>query len=548
MKKVLTVLTLLLFLSIIGFAQTDHIRIQRAIDAKAAAGGGKIQLIGRDYAMGGRITIPSNVTLSGIGPRTRLILEDDVDDRMIVNSDRIGGNSNIIIENLYIDGNKDGQVEIGPGEGDTFGNRGCLHLTNVTNLVVRNCIIVNAWAAGIEIILCNNVIISGNRIHNSADDGIGLNNQTFYAIVSDNIITDAGQGVTYGGPMGIEIQDGAHDFSIVGNSIRGSLGAGIGVSTHEAALLCYNGTISANVMRGNVGSGVIVDGIEGEIAHGITAVGNTVDGFIDGEDNTLNGIVFAEFSKNCIAIGNIIANIHLTSVKLSGDDCIIQGNSISDSNSRGIWIISTAENSRIVHNVIKNHWMEIDDDGINTTIYEQYSDLFMDVLAVSATYIRSNEDLSAGIPITFTIDAQPDVPRTLSGHFDAHANITAYTIVITGVDARGRTQVETLTEADGWDWETDNAFAIITSIIMTARTGTGAGDTMDIGITDVLGLANKIYATDDVFKIKKNNANATVAGAQVDATYCTYDMAVIGLAGANDFTIWYRSNLNTILE
>ena len=184
--------------------------------------------------------------------------------------------------------------------------------------------------------------------------------------------------------------------------------------------------------------------------------------------------------------------------------------------------------------------------SVRTSFRRLAQDLFMDVLAVSATHVRSNEDLSAATPITFTIDAQPDVPRTLSGHFDTHAQITAYTIVITGVNAQGATVIETLTDADGWDWETDNAFATITSIIMTARTGTGVGDTMDIGITDVLGLSNNFDNTSDVYKIKKNNVNALVAVAQVNAVYDTYDMAVIGLAVGDDFTIWYRSNLNIV--
>jgi uncharacterized protein YacL (UPF0231 family) len=170
----------------------------------------------------------------------------------------------------------------------------------------------------------------------------------------------------------------------------------------------------------------------------------------------------------------------------------------------------------------------------------------MDVVAISATHVRSNEDLSEAIPNTFTIDAQPDVPRTLSGHFDAHTNITAYTLDIVGIDAKGNTVTEQKTEADGWDWETSNAFAVITSIIMSARAGTGASDTMDIGIADVLGLSNIIYANTDVYKIKKNNANAIVAGAQIDTDYDTYDMAVIGLVGGDDFTIWLESNLKII--
>jgi hypothetical protein len=107
----------------------------------------------------------------------------------------------------------------------------------------------------------------------------------------------------------------------------------------------------------------------------------------------------------------------------------------------------------------------------------QVSDLFMDVLAVSATHIRSNEDLSAATPITFTIDAQPDVPRTLSWSFDSHAQITEYDMEVIGVDAKGNTVTETWDETAGWSGETSNAFATITSIKMTSRTGTGAADT-----------------------------------------------------------------------
>ena len=47
-------------------------------------------------------------------------------------------------------------------------------------------------------------------------------------------------------------------------------------------------------------------------------------------------------------------------------------------------------------------------------------------------------------------------------------------------------------------------------------------------------------------KVKENNVNAVVAAAQVNTTYDTYDMSVIGLAATDDFTIWYKSNLNII--
>jgi len=183
---------------------------------------------------------------------------------------------------------------------------------------------------------------------------------------------------------------------------------------------------------------------------------------------------------------------------------------------------------------------------LNCKLYDNYSDSFTDVLAINAIGIRSNEDLSAGIPITFTIDAQPDVPRTLSFHFDTHVNITEFAIELRGWTSKGEDRTETFDESDGWDFESSWAYLEITSITMTSRTGTGVGDTMDVGTTDVLGLLNNISQDSDIFKIVKNSTNQTVADAQCDPDYETYDMSAIGLAATDDFIIWYRSNLNTV--
>lgn len=185
------------------------------------------------------------------------------------------------------------------------------------------------------------------------------------------------------------------------------------------------------------------------------------------------------------------------------------------------------------------------DTGEYIAISNNYVDIFMDCLAASDNYVRDDEDLSAGIPITFTIDAQPDVPRLISYEL-THANITAYTLEITGVTAKGNTITETFTEADGWDDWTSNAFATVTSIIMTARTGTGVGDTCDVGIVNRLGLSNVIYDAADVHKVKKNNADYPhITGYVVDVTYDCVDPTTGGaIVGGDDFTIWYGSNLN----
>lgn len=174
-------------------------------------------------------------------------------------------------------------------------------------------------------------------------------------------------------------------------------------------------------------------------------------------------------------------------------------------------------------------------------------DIYHDVLAVTANQIVAAENLGVAVPITFTIAAQPDVPRTLSFDFVAHLQITAYSITITGVDSQGNAVVEVFTEAvDPWNFETDAAFSTVTSVVMTARTGTGAGDTANVGITDVLGFSNLITATGDVWKITKNAVDQTVAGAQVNIITGTYDMVIIALAATDDFCIWYDGNISTI--
>ena len=183
---------------------------------------------------------------------------------------------------------------------------------------------------------------------------------------------------------------------------------------------------------------------------------------------------------------------------------------------------------------------------LNSSVLIRTMDVFLNILAAGAAVVRSNEDLSAASPITFTIDAQPDVPRTITFHFDSHAQITAYSLTITGVNARGETVIETRTEADGFgDWETSNAFASITSIEFTRTTGSGAGDTMDVGIGSKLGLSNKLLAASGVYKVTKNKADYPAASYTAEAAYHTVDVSTGGAIVADDnFVVQYKTPLS----
>lgn len=176
----------------------------------------------------------------------------------------------------------------------------------------------------------------------------------------------------------------------------------------------------------------------------------------------------------------------------------------------------------------------------------QLRDMFLDVAAAATDSVRNNEDLSAAKPITCTIDAQPDLPRTITWVI-THANITALTLVIVGVDGKGEAITETHTAGGAvWSGETSNAFATITSITVSARTGTGATDTLDVGCGSKLGLSNNLQSASSVIKVTKNKLDYPAASYTVDADYDTVDVSTgAAIVADDDFTITYRRCLDS---
>jgi len=116
-----------------------------------------------------------------------------------------------------------------------------------------------------------------------------------------------------------------------------------------------------------------------------------------------------------------------------------------------------------------------------------------------------------------------------------------------GVDAKGNSTSEVFDQTGGLSQTGSVAFATISSVTVDSITGAGAGDVLDVGIGSKLGLSNVIYETGDVYKVKKNNAHYSSANYTVNTTYDTVDVSTGGaIAGGEDFTIFYKTNLNII--
>lgn len=175
----------------------------------------------------------------------------------------------------------------------------------------------------------------------------------------------------------------------------------------------------------------------------------------------------------------------------------------------------------------------------------QQLDIFLDILAADTNHVVAAEDLTQATPITCTIAAQPDVPRNVTITItDANTSITAFDIDVTGVDARGYTQTETFVFAGGLAQTGNIAFATITSVTANSITDDDAGDILDVGIGSKLGLANVIYTTGAIYKVKKNNADYAAANYTANDDYNTVDVSTgAAINAGDDYEIWYETSV-----
>jgi parallel beta-helix repeat protein len=223
---------------------------------------------------------------------------------------------------------------------------------------------------------------------------------------------------------------------------------------------------------------------------------------------------------------------------------------VKDNSKRGISLIDSGGGNLVKScEVGNNSWNDIA-PASGDIYYDLKTDLFMDCLAADLDHVHVLVDYDA---LEHTDVISPDVPRNVSVSLynnTAGSIATAEcTCTVTGRDAKGFGATETITipanaALGAGAYQTaygSKAFSKI-SKIQFSDVAQPAGTQMCVGISDKLGLSNVIYGTGDVYKVKKNNADVAVG--TVDVTNGTVDCATI--ISGDDFTIYYRSNLNTI--
>ena len=558
----------------------DEVQINQAYSDLPAAGG-KVVLLEGNFSINAPITPLSNSVLKGNG-LGNTILTLAASSNMI----NIIHKSNVAIKDLTVDGSTYTTEVIALDDSPYVLIERCeikklnatgqpldstLSDTKQPGLIVKDCIISNSslWA---DLTCLLAPMFINNKLSGGGEGG------SIYTKVEGAIFI----GNLYSGALHLaDYSDGHHIVSnnffnngyvrlntdyceIVGNFIKNTGGYGIEMSATGEHNVIANNTIfdaggeaillggSRNLVEGNQiydsDRGILMGGGK-NIIKGNWLYYNHKGGILINSDDNI--IIGNYLNHNSDSSANTYDGIRLyagaTRNIVEGNRC---GSSPEDQKYGINEVDATADYNIITGNICKyNVTDQIRIQGSHTIAYNKHSDLFMDVLAVSATHVVNAQACHVD-PTTLTVGAgiaaQPDVPRTLSWVVNNAGGITAADIAITGIDAKGNSISEAFDLTGGLTGETNNAFATVSEVKIENQVNAAVGDTISVGITDVLGLSNIIYATGDVFKIKKNNADAVVVAAQVNTTYDTYDMVAIGLAATNDFTIWYKSNLNII--
>ena len=279
-----------------------------AVAAVAGAGGGTVNLAAGNYSIAGSINLGSNVTINGAGAST-VIYAPPTPNGIAMIAAANGGVSNVIIENLVLDGNIPGgafyaAVTYG---GSGYANSGIYLYGNnngVSNILVKNVEIRNT-GIGILMTVTNAITFNdvyvhdnnpGNFAHNAylvgcdfvyilhsrflhAHTGDGLHfdfSASYYLISKSEFSQNHGEGVLDQGGGSINIQDSLFNWNVNDGLNASSTGE---LLTRSVA--SYNNGYGFNIQGGEASFDLIGFGDGGGIGffnYGAGAFGALIDG------------------------------------------------------------------------------------------------------------------------------------------------------------------------------------------------------------------------------------------------------------------------------
>lgn len=305
---------------------------------------GAVALACGDYYVQTSILMPSNSSLFGAGPCTRLIGKPNLATNpmwyaitpssagrtIISNSDFTNGNHNISIKNLQIT-----TVQTGSnGHLVSFGNVKNVNVSKIkfngglNSALIEDCISFHSMSSNYSV--TNNYCES---YKNAAYDNWG-GSENF--IISSNTAIGSTELTLYG---------------ILVNGLGGKPGSRAGLTTK-------NFTVSGNIIRNARNHGIGAFGLSEGVTIAYVRQGQISNNVVESTSSKYDGI-YVDEGSDIVVSGNKVTTAGLSGIRIGSrtkgqaiSNVKIIGNSISNSKSEGIYVGSTAQNVVINNSVI----------------------------------------------------------------------------------------------------------------------------------------------------------------------------------------------------
>ncbi|MBA1242411.1 M10 family metallopeptidase C-terminal domain-containing protein [Pseudomonas japonica] len=273
-----------------GDGSTDDTQaIQKAIDAAAAAGGGKVYVPSGTWVVsdsdgsGNALAVKSNVTLTGDGAGDTVLKLADGGASGTTSLLGVTSASTVrdaAVSNLTLDGNQANTS----GEVSGWSQAGA---NSVTNLVIDGVTATHFSGSGFDLTApAVNLTVRNSTAQNNTLDGFTLGGDLSAATFQDNHGVDNGRN-------GINVTLGGQALSLTDNIASGNAGDGIFVHNESGVDTGYFSVIGGDVYD-NAGDGVRVRGIEYAGIYRVDIHGNGASGV------NLQGTTHVEVSDNII--------------------------------------------------------------------------------------------------------------------------------------------------------------------------------------------------------------------------------------------------------
>lgn len=309
----------------------DNIEIQSAINAVNSLGGGTVFIKSGIYSISNTMTIPSNITIAGVGNSTVLTLANASNVHLFTNADTTNGNSGIIIRDLRADGNKANQTSAG-----VFVQMDATGTNTNNNIRFENLWLVNMYQMGmnpkgIRGLFINNILFE-NCGSSTLDHSLYIIRCTQFEI---NNIVSRNPG---GGHFKCRSSSDGSVNNFFGENSGSRSFSVTGQSDHVSLTGCY--------AYNSTNAGFVTIDEDGTVPRWITftacrAVNSATEGFDiqKGNQHILNG---------CMARNSQLNGIKLTSVsKNTISGCEVFNNDLSQTNNYGINLTNSSQNTVI---------------------------------------------------------------------------------------------------------------------------------------------------------------------------------------------------------